>query len=450
MVAFVHSLIWFLSATTGSGEVGGLERAAMVAPALAPREWMSASGGQRAVATLIRVDGDKLWLRTPDGRLATTTKGAVSAADRQYLAAYEAGLAASRTLAPRSSISQALGKLPSRTQVAVWGQSGNSESTPRVVPAALVYVRVSRELIEDYVERTVRTRKPVRDCVLGTRILGESDTVGKTRITLLPSKNSISGEVGFYGTVNARTTGYNGPAIFQFRSEASFRARKPIALGESGLSVAPAVAIAPTELQTIGVRTTLPGLRGRIATRIATRRDASSRSEAEAIISRHSAATIREDFDERIDQSIAKVKRVLQLKVPGLGFEPESELVRMRYRSTPDYIEMAMIRQNATAEELSLRPPMVVGDPDFAIRVNRGLFGQAIADSELSETLAPLAVQLLGSRFVEKALAAAAPKAEQLAESAKWSIDHDWVALEFTDVARLRALRADASDLSAE
>ena len=82
----------------------------------------------------------------------------------------------------------------------------------------------------------------------------------------------------------------------------------------------------------------------------------------------------------------------------------------MRYRSTPDYIEMAMIRQNATAEELSLRPPMVVGDPDFAIRVNRGLFGQAIADSELAETLAPLAVKLFGSRFVEKALLPRRPK----------------------------------------
>ena len=443
MVALVHTLVFLFGGVTGSSERSVLQPSTVAAPVQSIRDWTSANGDRRARATLLRVEGDKVWLRTSEGRLATTTKSAVSQDDRRYLVEHESALAIGNSKSSNNPSLQVLRDLPATAKT-------KPNSPQRIVPAALVYVRVSRELIEDYVERTVRTRKPVRDCVLGTRIIGESDTVGKTHITLLPSKNSIAGEVGFYGNDYARTTGYIGPAIFQFRSEASFRAFKPIALGESGLSVAPAVALAPTELQTIGVRTMLPGLRGRIATRIATRREASSRSEAEAIIARHSAATIREDFDERIDQSIAKIRRVLQLKVPGLDFEPDSELVRMRFRSTPDFIEMAMIRQNATVEELSLRPPMVVGDPDFAIRVNRGLFGQAVADSELSETLAPLAEKLLGSRFVEKALAAAAPKAEQLAESAKWSIDHDWVALEFTDATRLRPLRADASDLSAE
>ena len=298
MVALVHTLVFLFGGVTGSSERSVLQPSTVAAPVQSIRDWTSANGDRRARATLLRVEGDKVWLRTSEGRLATTTKSAVSQDDRRYLVEHESALAIGNSKSSNNPSLQVLRDLPATAKT-------KPNSPQRIVPAALVYVRVSRELIEDYVERTVRTRKPVRDCVLGTRIIGESDTVGKTHITLLPSKNSIAGEVGFYGNVYARTTGYIGPAIFQFRSEASFRAFKPIALGESGLSVAPAVALAPTELQTIGVRTMLPGLRGRIATRIATRREASSRSEAEAIIARHSAATIREDFDERIDQSIS-------------------------------------------------------------------------------------------------------------------------------------------------
>jgi len=426
LIALFHTWVWLLGATTGFVDQGGPGTSALAAPEQSVREWTSASGDRRAHAALVRVEGDKLWLRTAAGRLATTTKAAVSVADRQYLAEFEAGLAARHSAARRAG----------------WG--------PQAVPAALVYVRVSRELIEDYVQRSVRTRKPVRDCVLGTRIVGQSDTIGQTHLRLLPSRSSIAGELGFSGTVFARTTGYNGPAIFQYRSEASFRASKLISLGEAGLHVAPAVAVAPTDLQTVGVRTTLPGLRGRIGTRIAARRDASSRCEAEAIISRHSAATIREDFDDRIEQSIAKVKRVLEWKVPGLDLEREAELVLMRCRSTAEYVELAVLRRNAAAAEYGLRPPMVEGDPDIAIRINRHVLGRAMADSELTERLSPLVVNVLGSRFVEKAIAAARPSAEQTAESAKWTMDDDWVSVEFSDAARLRARRADVSALSAE
>lgn len=68
--------------------------------------------------------------------------------------------------------------------------------------------------------------------------------------------------------------------------------------------------------------------------------------------------------------------KVFQLKVPGIELDQGEELATVRYRSTPDYVEMAMIPKGATAEELNLRPPAISGKPDFAIRVNRALLGR--------------------------------------------------------------------------
>lgn len=189
---------------------------------------------------------------------------------------------------------------------------------------------------------------------------------------------------------------------------------------------------APTNLQTTGIETTLPRLRGRIASRIATRRTAAAHDEAQAITSQHTAANIGKDLDKRIDQSVAKVRKVFELKVPGLEVDRGRESI-MRYRSTTDYVEMAMIRAGATSEELNLRPPTISGNPDFAIRVNRSLFGTTIGDSDLVKQLAPSLVKLLEARVMAKSLAAGGLEAESTSAATRWSIDRDWLVMDFTE-----------------
>jgi hypothetical protein len=260
---------------------------------------------------------------------------------------------------------------------------------------------------------------------LGTRLVGESETIGKTQLVLRPSRNKLSGEVTFAGTVTSRTTGYNGPAILQILSDATFQARKSISLGDAGLKVSPATAVAPTKLQTTNIETTLPRLLGRIATRIAWRRDAQSRSEAEAITSQHAATTIREDLDQSIDASVARVKQALQWNIPALEVD-SSQLTIKRFRTTADYVEMVMMRPDATAEEYSLRPPEVQGSPDIALRVSRSIMRQAIADTELSAELSPLLGKLLDARVINRALAMARDA------TTDWSIHTHWIALDYT------------------
>src|SRR5689334_16949240 len=70
------------SAATSNGTTANREAPAVI------REWTDATGTKQVRAKLIRIDGEKLWLNRPDGKLATTTLSELSRIDRQYVASY--------------------------------------------------------------------------------------------------------------------------------------------------------------------------------------------------------------------------------------------------------------------------------------------------------------------------------------------------------------------------
>src|SRR5947207_1863462 len=88
-------------------------------------------------------------------------------------------------------------------------QASESDEQRVAAPAAIVWVRMSKGYLADYMERAVDRRKPVRDLILGTTIDGESHTTGNTRFVLYPNDRQALGEVEFVGEVHAKTVGHN-------------------------------------------------------------------------------------------------------------------------------------------------------------------------------------------------------------------------------------------------
>ena len=119
-------------------------------------------------------------------------------------------------------------------------------------------------------------------------------------------------------------------------------------------------------------------------------------------------------------------------KVPELNLDRRREHTRMRFRSTGDYVEMAMIRTDTTAEERNFLPPSITGSPDVAIRVHRTLLTSALADPEISKNLAPVFGRLLKARIGESA-AKAIEGSKPAEDSTNLSIGLDWLTLDYKD-----------------
>jgi hypothetical protein len=107
----------------------------------------------------------------------------------------------------------------------------------------------------------------------------------------------------------------------------------------------------------------------------------------------------------------------------------------MRFRSSPDCVEVAMVRPSASEEERRLRPPAVKGNPDVAVRVHQALLSRAVADPQLKQDLAPMFAKLLKGRSNQKEFSASGSVSERIADSTKWSIDLDWLTLDFKELA---------------
>jgi len=332
---------------------------------------------------------------------------------------------------PSSVIETVTDYVETMQQLPRWLEQSQPTAEGSRIPAALVYVRVSREVLEEYVERTVHRRKEVRDCILGARIIGESYTRGKTRLALIPSNEQLKASIAFDGAVRARTRGYKGPVVLHYISDSTFQARKLITMSDAGLHVAASTADAPTRLRTTGITTSLPRLRGRIASRIAWRRASQSHGRAEAITSDHTADDIRSDLDKRINRSLAKVQKVFGAKIPELETGRSPMPTDVRFRCRTESVEMALIREDATAEERKLRPPPAQEASDVSVRVHRTLLTSAIKDPQLMQKLAPLFTKLLEARAKQESEAGSTSISGARDTDTKWGFDLEWVSLDF-------------------
>jgi hypothetical protein len=241
------------------------------------------------------------------------------------------------------------------------------------------------------------------------------------------------GRITFEGTVHARTHGHKGPVIVHYVSDSDFLAQKTISMDDSGVRVGPATARAQSRLRLMGVNSTLR-LGRRIATRIGRRRAQQSHGQAQRITAGRTADDVREDFNERINRSMARVQRVLGSKIPELEHGRSPMPTDVRFRSNRDSVEVAILRENATAEEYRLRPPPAKENADVSVRVHRTLFTSAVENPQLLQKLSPLFQQLLEAR--EPREGRQRSSRDPSAAAPQWNIDFEWLSLDFQDTDR--------------
>jgi hypothetical protein len=251
------------------------------------------------------------------------------------------------------------------------------------VPMVYVWARISKDYLATFVERQVNREKPASDRILGITFVGTSRTNGQTKLVLEPSQRGALAKVVFQGKIESQTTGHEGPATLYYVSNSTFRASKSIVVDDRGLRVLPAQAEAPTRLTPVEIRTSLPRLRGRIAQRIAWRRVAKSRAEADAIASQHRAADIREGLDRRLDDEVATLQAKVQTQLADLHFGTNEAPVAVWSRSTPQFIEIALLPAGIHMDRFRAPEFQVPDNAQLAVRVHPTVLARVIADSSL-------------------------------------------------------------------
>lgn len=311
----------------------------------------------------------------------------------------------------------------------------SDESSP-----ALVQVRLSQDFLVGFLERDVNRQSQVREMILGTNVGGTANTSGTTTVLLHSSQDKAVVEVVLKGTVQAQTIGHNGPVQLHCSSHSPFESRKLIHLQSGGIEALPATTTATTRSTTQQIRSTLPGLRGRIAERIARGRVQELRGQADAIASRNTERRLNREFDRTVEKALADARGAVQSKLVSLPIGKLSD--DWKYRSEPGYIEMLLVNPEL-ADTKNLDIGQFESDAAVAVRVHRGAIRGALTSAELRDSLRPLLMSLLnGNPANNEATPTGEDRKGLLARTISdvrtpefrvaWSEDRQWLEFHFT------------------
>jgi hypothetical protein len=325
-------------------------------------------------------------------------------------------------------------KLPSSTSPAASQTAAPSSPllapAPDVIPAELVHIRVSLRLLEQNIEQAVVRDTDIVDTILGTSIRGQARTVATTTLSLRDDPHQAVFDVVFTGAVNSQTRGENGPVVLYGWANTPFRVTKQLTLNADGMHLSPTVTYALTSSMTTKIDTKLSGLRGRIAERVAWRRSAERRPEADAIASRHAADQIRAEFDKEVRQTVARMEKALLDGTRDLHLDFAGAAPTIHFSSTPEHLDIVLHRPHANEAEWSLTPPAIDGNPALAVRAHRVVVRRAFANASLQQLVQTLTSRKKSDAGVET-VKTSAPQGVTF--EMRWSADRNWLILDHLD-----------------
>jgi hypothetical protein len=184
--------------------------------------------------------------------------------------------------------------------------AGEAVEAAEVLKGVMI-LRISERYLEELFARDIDKHTQVYRVVLGTHARGSAHTVGRADVDTKPDKNDAAFYVKLSGTTTSRTTGRNGPAIIHSLSMTRWTSQKMVRFDGKNFKADPATIESTTRITPLGADAVLPGIRGRIVKRVATRRAVEYNSTAERIIDKDTKKQVLSDIDRIVDGRIQKL-----------------------------------------------------------------------------------------------------------------------------------------------
>ena len=249
-----------------------------------------------------------------------------------------------------------------------------------------LYLDVDENLLGSAVNRVVDQESPVNEVVLGTRVRGSGHTKGLVLLDFVPSSDRAVVDLRLDATNHSTTAGTQGPVTVRTLGTTTVGARKRIIIDDRRVSSLPAEAHAATDTRTAGIDV---GKRfgKRLIRKIASRKIAEMRPQAEAITERKTRERVRQQFEEQTASAIDRAARDYQTRFRR-PMQERNWYPEMLHMSTSDS-RLSVVARKALGDQIAAftAPPSV--DPD------------AVMSARLHETIVNNAAEItLGGRTI--------------------------------------------------
>ena len=242
-----------------------------------------------------------------------------------------------------------------------------------------ILLEVHESLLAQAVNRPVDQVMPVDEVMLGTRVRGSGHTCGNVRLDFVPSPDRAAFDLVFDATNVANTRGSQGPVTVNSRGVTNLGARRRFFLDESTASASPVQATAATDTTITGIAVN-SRFGKRLIQRIASRKIAETKPQAEAIAEGRARDRLRRQFQEQTEPAVAQFRDQFQEKVRG-PLEKQGLYPEMLHMNTTDST-LAITARKAAASQLAAAslPPAAASGNLISARVHESAINNMLEE----------------------------------------------------------------------
>lgn len=252
-------------------------------------------------------------------------------------------------------------------------------------------IQVGESLVSRVVGQPVLRTRDVRECILGTRLVGQATLDGQVSGRLLPSEGSARIQLALDAAFQSCNTGYNGPVSLRTVGNGFVHASRTLVFDDQGPRLEPTSGTASLNTQILSINHHL-----RLVRKIAAKRAAQQKPLSERIATEKLRNQVTGEFARETDELVNRPMDVpldeARQTFQRLGISPPQRA----WRSTSDYIEVD-VRQAEPAQILASNSPPQMA-PGYAMVVqlhesvidNIGsavLAGRTMNESEIEDLL---------------------------------------------------------------
>lgn len=191
--------------------------------------------------------------------------------------------------------------------VALLDQSGQMPSLVEEVRVAFsqpnVFLAIDAKWISELARRPVDQSRPIRDCILGTTVIGSGRLLGDVQARLAPNRGSVQIDLALTGTFRSDTVGYNGPVRLPAIGQGQASAFRTVWVDETGLRWSPTTGTASMTSRVLAVQHPL-----KIVRKLASRQVAEKQPSAERIAERRLLEQVSRDFERQTSEAAGSSK----------------------------------------------------------------------------------------------------------------------------------------------
>jgi len=232
-----------------------------------------------------------------------------------------------------------------------------------------VFAGATESLLNRLAARPVHETQPVRDFILGASVRGSAVTNGTVSLRTLPADDHMELEITVAGNIRSKTVSFKKPVCISSRGLTSYRATKKVLISNDDFTALPACTAARTKTRTCSVKKTGGNFGRQFIERIARKKVAKSKSQAERIAARRASKKVSAKIDDQIDAALegarGKYDSMVRPALERAGLFPEHMLFSSEADSVGFEVTLASHHQISTRQQ----PPLATNN-DLTVQIH--------------------------------------------------------------------------------